>query len=237
MTKTKSCYTDCCKPERALDCCTIPYQRLEKLRNGWSNVGAIGDAGLPLVTTNGITVDSVATRAGNPILVPVASIFGSTGSPVGLVTVSGTEIVPEYNGAYYAYLFVQTHRYLNFQECGKLDQVIGWAANFCSGQLELFQDLCELNLQVSVNRGSLISEADSALSNVERKQLHNLNKFYKIGQAAVEAIGVSQKEEGNIVEVTTKCGQRWLVAVNLGQLNGDTCVSGSLFVFVAIRLH
>ena len=234
MTKSKHCNTDCCKPEKPLDCCTIPYQRLEKLRNGWSNVGAIGSAGLPLVADNG-DVAGVSTRSGSAIPAPTAEIFGS-GSPTGIVTVSSNVITPVFNAAYYAYLFVQTHRYLTFQECGKVDQVVGWGSNFCTGQLQLFQDLCELNLTVADNRGYLISLSNTLLTSVQRKQLHNLNKFYKLGQAAVSAIGSSQKEEGNIVEVTAKCGQRWLVAVNLPSLNMDTCTASGEYVFVAVRL-
>jgi hypothetical protein len=234
MTKSKPCNTDCCKPEHPLDCCAVPYQRLEKLRNGWSSVAATGNTTLPQ-EADGANIVGPTTRGGAAIAAPVAEIFGS-GSPSGLVTVSGSTITVLYNAAYYAYLFVNTHRYLAFQECGKLDQVVGWGVDFCTGQLQLYQDLCELNLTVADNRGYLINLNKTEITPVQRKQLRNLNRFYKLSKAAVAAVGSNQKEEGNIVEVTDKCGQRWLVAVNLPALNIDTCLAGQQFTFVAIKL-
>jgi hypothetical protein len=236
--KSNPCNTDCCKPESPLDCCAIPYQRLEKLRAGWSIIAAAGNNLLPLTESSGLIVGP-KNRAGDSIAVPVAELFEQADATdgTGLVTVSGGVIDPVLNAAYYAYLFVNTHRYLAFQECGKLDQVIGWYVDFQTGQLELFQGLCELNLPINVNRLALSSLPDGAITNTQRKQLHALNKFYKVSKMAVELIGSNQKEEGNIIQVSDKCGQKWLLAVNVPSLTADTCANGcGAFVIVAIPL-
>ena len=233
--KSSFCKTDCCEPEPPVDCCAIPYQRLDKLRTGWSILAAAGNQLLPIVEANGDVVGPV-TRGGDPIEAPVDTVFGTSGTA--LVTVASNVITVDLNAAYYAYLFVQTHRYLPFQECGKLDQVIGWYVNFEDGQLELFQNLCDLNLPITVNRANLNDIASADLTTNQSRQLHALNKFYKLSKRVVELVGSNQKEEGNIVELTDKCGQRWLVAVNFPSLTADTAINGctSEFVMVAIAL-
>ncbi len=248
------CDVDCCKPESPLDCCTIPYQRLDKLRKAWSTISAIGDGNtgntavfLPTASTDCININNVYTRGGESVAVPEDSVFEqSTSSPtdnygISLATcnTSGAGIVSQLNLAYYAYLFVQTHRYLNFEACGKLDQVVGWLVDTSVGQLELFQNLPDLNLLVSNNRQWYIEQATATLSSVEKAKLYALNVLYKVSLKAIEAVGGNPKEEGNIVTVTDKCGQKWLVAINRAQSPNATngiCDVTTQFVFVAIPL-
>ena len=275
VTKQSSCDIPCCSPEKPLDCCTIPYQRLEKLRNGWSSIASTGNytqnnMGID-ITVNGSDVTTVwnrlnivCSRDGGQVPVPVAGTISVSGTPVDVESLwtqgSGPAIVNAINlvdvsvastpvtlshadegdsnlsNFMYAYNFVNSHRYLPFEECGKQDQVVGWYVNLQTGQLQLFQDLCELNLVQGNTRGQYIGAVSSSITSTDRTKFKALNKFYKLSKRAVEQVGVNLKEEGNIVEVTDKCGQRWLVAVNNLDYCSSVCEYNCEYVLVAIRL-
>jgi len=42
--------------------------------------------------------------------------------------------------------FVNTVRYLNYEECGKMDQVTGWSVDVQTGDLYFYQNLPDLGL-------------------------------------------------------------------------------------------
>jgi hypothetical protein len=199
----KPCEVNCCEPETKLDCCAIPYQRLEKVRNGWSFINATG-------------------------LVLDGTVYNRSGSVVAPFTYS------EGNNTQFAYKFVNSHRYLQFEECGKLDQVIGWYVNLQTGQLALFQDLCEINLTTDTTRSSLLNV--TSLSSSQKQQLHTLNHFYKVSKRAVDKVGGNSKEEGNIVAVTDKHGQKWLIAINRDNGTDSVCDYNCAYAIVAIKL-
>ncbi len=213
------CDVECCKPECELDCCTIPYQRLDKLRTAWSEIAATGGTFLPQQALGVVT--GVYTRGGSTV--PNAPNGAGPGQSL----------------AFYAYTFVQTHRYLNFEACGKLDQVVGWIVDTSDGDLVLLQNLPDLNLTTAISRATLIGEPTTSLSSVEKAQLYALNIFYKASLKAIEAVGGNPKEEGNIVTVTDKCGQKWLLAINRRQYPDATngvCDNNTQYVIVGIPL-
>lgn len=236
------CDTNCCVPECELDCCTLPYQRLEKLRTAWSMIAATGGSTsniLPdtVVGTNGGTIVGVNQRNGTGVLIPDSTVYGTGPNIVSFATGSSGSITVEdcEENAFYGYLFVQTHRYLNFEACGKKDQVVGWYINTSTGQLELFQSLPDLNLTPSVTRYALDSQPVIQLSTIQKQQLFALNVLYKASLKAVNAVQANPKTEGNIVQVTDKCGQKWLMAINRAGCN-DVCNPATEFVIVAVPL-
>jgi hypothetical protein len=240
------CDVKCCLPDKCLDCCTPAYQRLDKLRKAWSTIAATGGLTnfLPLASDDCVVINNVATRGGASIDVPTGSLFeqGSSspsdnnGIEIANCATSGAGIQVELDNAYYAYLFVNTHRYLNFESCGKLDQVVGWLVDTSVGQLELFQSLPDLNLLVSDNRQWLLDQAVANLSSTGKAKLYALNVLYKVSLKAIEAVSQNPKEEGNIVAVTDKCGQKWLVAINRANGDQSVCDVNTQYAVVAIPL-
>jgi hypothetical protein len=91
--------------------------------------------------------------------------FGASG----VALTSGT-----YPNALLSYAFVNTERYVNFESCGKEDQVIGWYVNTADGNLELYQALPELNLAQTDNRLTLDSIIATNLTSVQKQQLASL---------------------------------------------------------------
>jgi hypothetical protein len=228
------CNVNCCKPECEFDCCALPYQRLDKLRTAWSEIAATGGSFLPTSATSTSQIDNVTTRGGANIAVPETGSLYPNGED-SIATYSGSVDVA-LNNAYYAYLFTQTHRYLNFEACGKLDQVVGWYVNTSNGELELFQALPDLNLLISDTRAYLDDQAVPSLSSTEKAKLYALNVLYKVSLKAIEAVGQNPKTEGNIVAVTDKCGQKWLVAINRADGDQSVCDVNTQYAIVAIPL-
>ncbi len=232
------CETSCCKSDCQPDCCTPAYLRLDKVRNGWSLVATTADSILP-TTCVGENIGGIVTRANTPIAVPTGSIFDSSEADengVSLATCTTGLVNVDLNNAYFAYVFVNTHRYLNFEACGKEDQVVGWYVDTSSGQLQLYQALPEYNLLVSDNRAYLDSIATTDLTSVQKKKLYNLNVLYKLSVKAIERVGGNPKEEGNICEFTDKCGQKWLVAINRANSDQSVADNNTAFTVVAVRL-
>lgn len=113
--------------------------------------------------------------------------------------------------------FVNTVRYLNFEECGKLDQVTGWSVNVQTRNLYFYQDLPELGLNTRVSRAYLLSLNVTTITPIEAKQLSEMESFWKLSLKAVERVRENPKTEGNICEVKDKCGNKFLVAINRTQ--------------------
>jgi hypothetical protein len=226
------CDVECCVPETAIDCCSLPYLRLNKLRTIWSQIDATGSINLP-VTVSALNVENVYNRSGNAVAVP-DNIFGNSGVDLAVISSGAISIV--FNLAYYAYLFVNTHRYVSFEACGKLDQVVGWYVDTATGQLELFQALPDLNLQLTDNRIDLDSIPTVELTSVQKAKLYNLNTLYKASIKAIERVSANPKEEGNIVEVVDKCGQKWLLAINRADGTASVADFTTQFVIVGVPL-
>jgi hypothetical protein len=214
------CETECCLPDCNPDCCTPAYQRLDKLRTTWVT--------LNITTAVGSTYSNVYSRAGITANDPNSnSTFGATAS-VGL---TGSNTLTAYN-------FITSERYVNFEACGKADQVLGWWVDTTTGNLELFQDLPELNLYQTDNRAYLDSLSSSTITTVAKQKLYQINVLYKLTLQAIERVGGNPKTEGNICEFTDKCGQKWLLLINRSNGPSSTSVAtvNTQWAVVAVRL-
>lgn len=229
----KPCDTKCDKVECTPDCCSISYQRLDKLRTGWSILNAGGSV-LPLVA-DGLNIDGINTRNGDPIAVPTAAIFQASAQGVALATVAGAVITPVLNNAYYSYNFVNTHRYLPFENCNKLDQVFGFYINSQTGQVEIYQAFPDINLPVNVNRAELLALPAADLSIAQKCQLKELNFLYKLGLKAIEELPSAPKTEGNIVEVHYKC-KKFLIAINRADGTQSVVNNNGAYTIVATEI-
>ncbi len=238
------CLTACPIPESEMDCCSAAYQRLDKLRSAWSLIAATGGASspiLPTIVTSTGNVYNVFSRNGNGVLNPDDTVFVPTGGSdtnvkelatgnSGNLTVTAGE-----ENAFYGYLFTNVERYLTFEACGKKDQVVGWYVDTETGQLQLFQNLPDLNLLTTTTRYALDSQPVADLSSIQKQQLYALNVLYKVTLKAIAAVGGNPKTEGNIVQVTDKCGQQWLIAINRAGAN-SVCETNTEWVVVAVPL-
>lgn len=171
------------------DCCTAAFQRLDKLRLLWLDA-----------------------QVGN--MFPPADVYNRAGTQVN-VNGSGTYFPLEATAA----SFVNTVRYLNFEECGKLDQVTGWSVDVQNGNLYFYQNLYDIGLTTgnynsSNSRRTLLQTAPGSLNAADRRQLSEMEPFWKISLKAVERVKENPKTEGNICEIKDKCGNRFLVAIN-----------------------
>lgn len=209
----KPCDVDCCIPDCNPECCTAAFQRLDKLRQVWQLV-QFGTTGLTTPVPVVAVPTSVINRAGQN------------------VDVSGYENL---EGA--AAAFVNEVRYLNFEECGKMDQVTGWSVDVQTGDLYFYQNLPELGLTTEVSRANLLGQA--VLTPTQKKQLHAMEPFWKLALKAVQRVHENPKTEGNICEIRDKCGNKFLVAINraAGQsLNNGICEYNSEYSVVAVKL-
>jgi len=240
------CHSNCCPEEQEVDCCTPAFLRLEKLRNGWTNIltdslelPTVGDAS---DADGSFNIVGVNDRHGDPIPGPTDNLFsnddqGECGDENGIALVSSTDssgnFTIELDLAYYAYLFTNTLRYTHEQECGKKDQLVGWLFDTSDENLEIFQDLPALNLTTNVNRETLINKKADDLTRQQKKQLYSLNILYKLSLKAL-AKAVSPRGEGNIVQVSDKTGQEWLVAINAA--DSEVECHNTKYVIVAVPL-
>lgn len=193
---------NCCVPNECNpDCCTPAFQRLDKLRNQWGLIST------GFTSTNTYSVD----RNGSLITAP-ASI--SYNNPLAYGQATPTTGIITGNNEVQAYYFVNVFRYLNFEACGKRDQVIGWSVNVQTGDLVLYQNLPDLNLTTATSRANLLTYAQTNTTVVIRDQLRNIEGFWKLSLKAVEAVRNDPKEEGNICEIKDKYGNKFLVAIN-----------------------
>jgi hypothetical protein len=217
--KVPPCNVECCITDCNPDCCTAAFQRLDKLRMDW------------LGTQQGMSLynSPVYTRAAQP------------------VTINSSYLPLEATSA----AFVNTVRYLNFEECGKLDQVTGWSVDVQTGDLYFYQNLPEVGLTAgssgsSNSRAYLLNNYTcETMTPVVKKQLAEMEPFWKLSLRAVERVRENPKTEGNICEIKDKCGNKFLVAINRansqpGSIPGENgqsiCNYTSQYSIVAVKL-
>jgi len=216
--KKDACNVECCVPDCNPECCTAAFQRLDKLRTEWLLV----QNGLSIMDTSGEElVPFVFNRAAQKVLVV-------DGSGNNLESLEAT-----------AYGFVNTVRYLNYEECGKLDQVTGWSVDIQTGDLYFYQNLPDLGLSTVDSRAVLLNTAPTSLSPYDQRKLAEMEHFWKLSLKAIERVKENPKTEGNICEIKDKCGNRFLVAINRinSQPNGQSiCNYNSQFSIVTVKL-
>jgi hypothetical protein len=230
--KEKCCVSDC-----EVDCCSPAFLRLDKLREGWALVASTGNTILPTSVSEidpQYTVNNVNNRAGNAVIAPDSNLYNNDGIP--LVQITADEITSQLNNAYYAYLFVNTVRYVNFEACGKQDQVVGWLVDTSSGNLELFQALPDLNLLITDTRSYYDAIPPATLTTVNKNKLRSLNVLYKASLELIDRVSSNPKTEGNICEVVDKCGQKWLLAINRANGNESVADRATQFAIVGVPL-
>ena len=234
----KPCDVDCCIPDCNPDCCTPAFQRLDKLRNVWlltsysptlgSVVYNISSASL---TTSSVPVNKVSG-------VWTSTVYNRAGSLI--TTVSPLDNDSTYgNNELAAYAFVNEVRYLNFEECGKLDQVTGWSIDIQTGDLYFYQNLPELGLLTSDSRLYYLSQQASQFTPQDKQKLTAMEPFWKLSQKAVERVRENPKTEGNICEVRDKCGNRFLIAINRAYSQTSTtsvCDYNSQYSIVVVKI-
>lgn len=244
--QSNPCNVECCLQDCNPDCCTPAFQRLDKLRQYWL-LGQYGLMTTPTPDTLALNIpEAVYNRAGT--LVPVPAYNNTTPESSNTFGTNERE----------AFAFVNTVRYLNFEECGKLDQVTGWSIDIQTGDLYFYQNLPDLGLNgVSVvlgtaatngvSRAALLSISYDNLTPIQKRQLQEMEPFWKLSLKAVERVSQNPKTEGNICEIKDKCGNRFLIAINRadGQITqtGATTFSGnsvcdynSRYSIVAVKL-
>src|SRR3990167_70989 len=182
--KKDACDVECCITDCNTDCCTAAFQRLDKLRMNW-------------------------------LLVQQSSLD----APTSVFTRNSQEVNVDGSGSYLpleatAAGFVNTVRYLGYEECGKLDQVTGWSVNVQTGDLYFYQNLPDLGLSTTDSRATLLNIVSEELTPSQRKQLNVMEPFWKLALKAVDRVRENPKTEGNICEIKDKCGNKFLVAIN-----------------------
>lgn len=197
----KPCNIECCIPDCNPDCCTAAFQRLDKLRVYW------------LLSQYSVIPPSVYNRAG--ALVPVPTYTSTTPDS------SNTWGTNERQ----ALAFVNTVRYLTYEECGKFDQVTGWSIDVQTGDLYFYQNLPELGLDTGDSRANYLNQAASTVTAQDKQKLCAMEPFWKLSLKAVERVRENPKTEGNICEVKDKCGDRFLIAIN--RADGQTTQTGA----------
>jgi hypothetical protein len=212
----KPCEVECCIPDCNPDCCTAAFQRLDKLRNYWllAQYG-LATSGTALALTIPATVYN---RAGSSVTVPVYDTLTPGQQGEGGNTWGTNERQ--------AFAFVNTVRYLNYEECGKLDQVNGWSVDLQTGDLYFYQNLPDLGLSTDDSRAYLLNTTPTNLTPYDKRKLQEIEPFWKLSLKAVERVRENPKTEGNICEIKDKCGNRFLVAVN--RADGQITQTGAI---------
>ena len=213
--KDSPCNVECCIADCNPDCCTAAFQRLDKLRMDWL-LTQQGVNVLPLDNDNTVVYNRAAQQV-------VLDASGSQISGSLELTAAG---------------FVNTVRYLNFEECGKLDQVTGWSVDIQTGDLYFYQDLPELGLTTFLSRAALLTTTAQDMTPVVRRQLAEIEPFWKLSLKAIERVRENPKTEGNICEIKDKCGNKFLVAINRvdTQVTQSICEYNSKYSLVVVKL-
>lgn len=221
--KESPCNVECCITDCNPDCCTAAFQRLDKLRMDWL-LTQQGVNVLPLLNIADPVQTVVYTRAKEEVVVP------TDGPQTTQLSLGGLERT--------AYGFVNTVRYLNFEECGKLDQVTGWSVDVQTGDLYFYQNLPDLGLFTTLSRADLLGTTADNMTPVIKRQLAEMEPFWKLSLKAVERVRENPKTEGNICEIKDKCGNKFLVAVNRvnTQENQSICEYNSRYSLVVVKL-
>ena len=210
--KESPCNIECCITDCNPDCCTAAFQRLDKLRMDW------------LLTQQGVNVLPLSVNESTVVYTRAAQEVVISGYSGALETVAAG--------------FVNTVRYLNFEECGKLDQVTGWSVDIQTGDLYFYQNLPDLGLFTTLSRAELLSTTVDNMTPVIKRQLAEMEPFWKLSLKAVERVRENPKTEGNICEIKDKCGNKFLVAVNRvdTQQSQSICEYNSKYSIVVVKL-
>ncbi len=236
----KPCEVDCCIPDCNPDCCTPAFQRLDKLRNIWLLTQYSPTLGNVTISTTTVNTTPVALGTATLTLSSVPAQVYNRGSQAVTIPTNGPQSTPVALGVLEraAYAFVNEVRYLNYEECGKLDQVTGWSVDLQTGDLYFYQNLPDLGLSTTDSRSNLLNTAPTDLTPYDRRKLHEMESFWKLSLKAVERVRENPKTEGNICEIKDKCGNRFLVAVNRvdSQQNQSVCDYNSQYSIVVVKL-
>lgn len=273
--KVNQCETDCnpieccptspevdpCACESPMDCCSLPYQRLDKLRNLFvTNVSSSlssepYDATLKVTGNTTLSnYDLIKQRNGNVVTVPSAGLFGNVSSsdytlqgffntqeeelPVELVTANSGR----FDNAAIAYNFVQTMRYSMYRDvvCTSADQVLGFFFNPNTRQLQVFQDLTGPLNALGLTFTDTLQQLDTinTLTNQQKQKLVSLNILYDLGLNAVRRVNLNPKTEGNIMKIVDKCYNEWLLVIATADVPISTGYAPGVngYVVVASRL-
>ena len=63
-----------------------------------------------------------------------------------------------------------------------------------------------------------------------------MEPFWKLSLKAVERVQGNPKEEGNICEISDKCGNKYLVAINRADGTKSVCTYNSAYSIVVVKL-
>lgn len=239
----KSCYKD-----QSNDLSTPQYQRLSRLLLLLSvpnNFAEEYTCQVPPHNRNGLEIptpdDSIGvTGCGTPKTGAYYNEnYGDEIVPVSFTAVDGIyEPSVCHKNAFSAYFWVNTLRYLSFEPSCQNDQVWGWYVDLQDGNLQLFQETDGVPTNI-IRLYTLTANSSSSVS--LKRQAKILNNLYKLSYKAIKSIEGIPKEEGNIVKITDKCDQKWLLAVNFvntshGSVFGVGGTNNSAYIIVATKL-
>ncbi len=236
----------CCYVDQKLDCCTSQYQRLARLLTLSTLPSYITSQAYPAPTIVGgaDTVYFNFTRAGAPITTPndVTAIPGDN-LLAGAYWLAAQGASVDYTTtalqtAYTAYYWVNTLRYLTYEPACQNDQVWGWYVDTLTQNLQLFQETD--GIPTNIVRADVLAYV-APLTTQQKRQTKVLNNLYKLSLKALKEVNGVPRQEGNIVKVSDKCGQKWLLSVNFANPNTSgsgifTAPQNQQFVFVACKL-
>lgn len=200
-TSSTSCSSVCDNAENSnkctevSNCCTPQYQRLQKIVNQWSLTNTAED-------WDDIYEEDVYDRQGNRYDYEDWTCAMYSDSEVDDDDLSGNLMV--------SWAFVTSHRYCKFEK-NKKDQVWGWYVNGKNGDLVFMQET--EGVSTCMGRQRIYSKPCSELTLTEKKAKSVFDRFYNM---SVNVINHNKypSTEGNILEVSDSCGQKWLVAMN-----------------------
>lgn len=229
--KKNSCDVECCIPDCNPDCCNAAFQRLDKLRTFWLLTQSTLPEAVTFNESSGFATSTVYNRAGQLITTvsPIVKLIPQGND--GTIVWGSNELT--------AYAFVNEVRYLNFEECGKLDQVTGWSVDIQTGNLYFYQNLPDLGLTTNDSRSDILNSPPTSLTTYDKRKLAEMEPFWKLSLKSIERVSENPKTEGNICEVKDKCGNKFLIAINraIGQdENVSICEYNSRYSIVVVKL-
>ncbi len=244
----------CCNPEQQLDCCTPQYQRLSGLR-GWLNRPEVFAVGY-LVAELPIPLPTGPLQNTNGVVIPLPNnIAGPTGTnyPDGTYPNGAyyditnavsygpnyTIVNPQYPvnlwplmNAFSTYFWVNTLRYSTYDPSCQVDQVWGWYVDISTGNLQLYQETDDVPTNVI-----RLNTMNTNCQPYQKRQTKVLNNLFKLSLKAIKAVGGIPKKEGNIIKISDRCGQEWLLLINLARTyNVNFLAKSSQYVIVACKL-
>lgn len=254
---------DPCACVESLDCCNLAHQRLSKLQAVFTNSAATSSysSNYTIETDTPSTSTfynlDLMTRDGNTVTVPTSEFFTAsdyTGSNIvgffDIGTTSGVTInaQPIVNSVFYvnaalAYGFIQSMRYAMYRDvvCDSQDQVLGFFIN-TNRELQVLQDLSSPLSPFGLTYTDTLQYYDSKLSSnmtvQDKNKLAALNTLYDMGLQLIMRVNFNPKTEGDILEVSDRCGQRYIALINTSDRPTTTGYRPGVngFVVVACRV-